>query len=116
MNVNEKIKEIRESKKLSQSYLAHELNLDQSQYSRRENGEIDFTPKELIVLSKKLETPISKLFGEETNVFNNIDQKGGNFGQYVTASEKLIEQFELRLLDKDEVIEQLKRTIELLSK
>ena len=116
MNLHEKIKEIREDKKLSQSFLAHELNLDQSQYSRREKGEIDFTPKEITILSKKLETPISKLFGEETNVFNNVDQKGGSFGQYVTTSEKLIEQFELRLTEKDEMIAQLKMIIDKLSK
>ncbi len=116
MTLHEKIKQIREDKKLSQSYLAHELGLDPSQYSRREKGEIDFKPNELILLSKKLETPISKLFGEETNVFNNIEQKGGSFGQYVTTNEKLIEQFELRLLEKDEMIAHLKIIIEKLSK
>ena len=116
MILHEKIKEIREEKKLSQSYLAHELGLDPSQYSRREKGEIDFKPKEIILLSKKLETPIAKLFGEETNVFNNIDQKGGSFGQYVTTSEKLIEQFEIRLIEKEDMIAQLKMIVEKLSK
>lgn len=116
MTLYEKIKEIRVDKKLSQSFLAHELNLDPAQYSRRESGEIDFKPKEIIILSKKLETPISKLFGEETSVFNNVDQKGGTFGQYITTSEKLIEQFELRLKEKDDMIAQLKMIVEKLSK
>ena len=116
MTLHEKIKEIRVDKKLSQSYLAHELGLDPAQYSRRESGEIDFKPKEIIILSKKLETPISKLFGEETNVFSINTQNGGNFGQYVTTSEKLIEQFELRLIEKEEMIAQLKMIVEKLSK
>jgi transcriptional regulator with XRE-family HTH domain len=108
MHVHEKIKIIREDKKLSQGFLAHELGLDQSQYSRREKGEIQFVPDEIVKLSKLLDTSISNLFGEETNVFNNIDQKGGNFGQYVTVHEKLIEQYELRIRDLQETINLLR--------
>lgn len=110
MKIYDRIKQIREDKKLSQSYIANELHLDQSQYSRRENGEIAFIPDELEIISKILDTPISKLFGEETNVFNNIDQKGGNFAQhqYINIPEKLIEQYESRLKEKDELIEFLK--------
>jgi len=111
MEIHEKIKQIREEKKLSQGYLAHELGLDQSQYSRREKGEIQFVPIEIIKLSKLLETTISNLFGEETIVFNNVDQKGGNFGQYVTTSEKLIEQYELRIKEKEEIIVLLKKQL-----
>lgn len=114
MQIHEKIKSIREDKKLSQSFIAFELGLDQSQYSRRENGEIDFTAKELLTLSRKLEIPVSKLYDEETTVFNNIDQKGGNFGQYVSISEKLIEQYDLLLAEKDKrIMEKDKRISEL---
>lgn len=109
MRLNEKVKTLREDKKLSQSYLAHELGLEQSQYSRREKGEIQFVPDEIIKLSKLLETTIANLFDEETIVFNNIDQKGGNFGQYITVSDKLIEQYELRLKEKDDLIELLRQ-------
>lgn len=84
------------------------MGLDQSQYSRREKGEIQFVPDEIVKLSKLLETTISNLFGEETIVFNNVDQKGGNFGQYVSTHEKLIEQYELRIKEKDEMIGLLK--------
>lgn len=109
MRLNEKVKTLREEKKLSQSYLAHELGLEQSQYSRREKGEIQFVPDEIIKLSKVLETTIANLFDEETIVFNNIDQKGGNFGQYITVSYKLIEQYEFRLKEKDDLIELLRQ-------
>lgn len=108
MKLHEKVKSLREERKLSQEFLAHELNLDQSQYSRREKGDIQFVPEEISKLSKLLETSITNLFGEETIVFNNNDQKGGNFGQYITTSEKLIEQYELRLREKDEMIALLK--------
>jgi transcriptional regulator with XRE-family HTH domain len=104
MKIHEKVKTIREDKKFSQSFIAHELGLDQSQYSRREKGEIQFVPDEIIKLSKLLNTSISNLFEEENIVFNNIGQKGGNFGQYISVSEKLIEQYEIRLKEKDEMI------------
>ena len=104
MKLNEKIKSLREERKLSQESLAHELNLDQSQYSRREKGDIQFVPDEIKKLSKLLDTTISNLFGEEPIIFNNKDQKGGNFGQYIISSEKLIEQYELRIKEKDEII------------
>ena len=97
MKLHEKVKLLRDEKKLSQDYFANELGLDQSQYSRREKGEIQFVPEEIKKLSKLLETTISNLFGEETIIFNNNDQNGGNFGQYLTIPEKLIEQYELRL-------------------
>lgn len=42
MKIHETIKEIREDKKISQEVVAHNLRLSQSQYSRRESGEIKF--------------------------------------------------------------------------
>lgn len=107
MKLHEKIKHVREDRKLSQEFIANELGLSQSQYSRRESGETKFIAEELIQLSKALETKIADLYGEESAVFNNNNQKGGAFGQYVTVSDKLIEQFELRIREKDEIIKSL---------
>lgn len=87
MRLNEKAKTLREEKKLSQSYLAHELGLEQSQYSRREKGEIQFVPDEIVKLSKLLETTISNLFDEQANIFSIQTQNGGYFGQYITVSD-----------------------------
>jgi transcriptional regulator with XRE-family HTH domain len=111
MNIHEKIKQIREEKKLSQGYLAHELGLDQSQYSRREKGEIQFVANEIVKLSKLLETSISNLFGEDKNVFTVHTQNGDNFVQYVTTREKLIEQYEFRIKEKEEIIFLLKKQL-----
>ena len=112
MKIHEKIKEVRESKKISQEFIAHKLGLDQSQYSRRESGEIKILAEEIISLFKILETKISELYSEEGNVFNSIDQKGGAFGQYVTiVSDKLIEQFEIRIAEKDVQIKDLKNQL-----
>lgn len=106
MKLNQKVKLIREAKKISQIYLAHELGLNQSQYSRREKGEIQFNSDEIIKLSNLLETSISSLFDEQQNIisyewdYNNIN----------SISAKLIEQYEHRLKEKDEMIKLLLKT------
>lgn len=88
------------------------MGLDQSQYSRRESGETKFLAEEIIQLSRTLQTKISELYNEDCTVFNNVDQKGGEFGQYVTVmSDKLIEQYETRLMEKDQIIYDLKQQI-----
>lgn len=117
MKLHEKIKHIREGKKLSQDFIAHELGLSQSQYSRRESGEIKFIAEEILQLSKALETKISELYEEETTVFNNSNQKGGNFGQYqhIVIPDKLINLYEKHIQEKDEVIGLLKNEIKRLS-
>ncbi|POY40357.1 hypothetical protein C3L50_06840 [Flavobacterium alvei] len=100
MQLHETIKAIRDEKKLSQGYLAFELGLDQSQYSRREKGEIPFTPNEIVKISKLLESSVAYLFGEETTI-----------NQTVSIDEKLIEQYELRIKEKEEIIALLKSQI-----
>lgn len=112
MKLYEKVKQLREEKKFSQDYMAHELGLSQSQYSRRENGQIRFMAEEVSQLAELLETTVSELYGEETIIFNNHDQKGGNFGQYLHIPDALIEQYEARLREKDEVIQMLKELLE----
>ena len=99
MKLNQKVKAIREDKKLSQSFLAHELGLDQSQYSRREKGEIQFIPEEIIKLSHLLDTTISDLFNQrDINIPSNL-------------TNMLIEQYELRLKEKDELIKVLNQKL-----
>lgn len=108
MKLHERIKSIREEKKLSQESVAYELGMSQSQYSRRESGEVNFLADEIMIISKALDTKIAELYGEETTIFNNHHQKGGNFGYYITIPELLIEQYEKRLKEKDEIIQMLK--------
>lgn len=102
MKINENIKAIRRFKKVSQNYLAHELNMSQSQYSRREKGEIQFIPEEIVKLSKLLETSISELFGEKIIETQRIKDN-------LSVAEKLIEQYEMRIKEKEEMIVVLKK-------
>jgi transcriptional regulator with XRE-family HTH domain len=108
MDIHQRVRLLREDKKISQEFISHELGLSQSQYSRRENGEVKFIAEEIGKLANLLEVSVSNIYGEESNSFTVHTQNGGNFGQYIQASEKLIEQYELRLNEKDEIILLLK--------
>lgn len=111
MKVNQRIKYIRENKRLSQEAVAFQLELSQSQYSRRENGEIPFTTNEIETLADILDVKIAELYGEETIVFNNKNQKGGSFGQFIAVPDLLIEQYEARLKEKERIIQLLEEKI-----
>ena len=114
MKLHEKVKFYRESKRISQESIAYELGLNQSQYSRRENGSIKFNSEEIALLGKLLEVNPSELFGEDSIILNNNHQQGGNFAQYIALPDELIQQYEIRLKEKDELIQLLKENIELL--
>ena len=97
MKINLRIKEEREQRKISQSYMALELGLDQSQYSRRENGAISFTVEELLKISEILNINPQQFF--EAKALSNETLEDTN-----TPWEKLITRYELWIKEKDERI------------
>jgi transcriptional regulator with XRE-family HTH domain len=116
MEIFEKVRYFRESKKMSQEYISTILNIEQSQFSRRESGQIPFSINELEKLSEIFEIEISEFFKEKTVNFTSNNQSGGSFGYYVSVPDKLIEQYEMRLKEKDEMIKLLKEQIQQLKK
>ena len=58
----------------------------------------------------------SEFFKEKTVIFTSNNQSGGSFGQYVSVPDRLIEQYEMRLKEKDEMIDMLREQIQQLKK
>ncbi len=116
MEIHERVKFYREAKRISQESVAFKLGLDQSQYSRRESGMIKFDSDEITKVCEVLEVTPMELFNTESVIFNNTNQQGGNFGQYIALPEDLIKQYDLRLKEKDEMIALLKEKIANLNK
>ena len=54
------------------------------------------------------------LFNSESIIFNNNNQQGGNFGQYISLPEELQKQYELRIKEKDDMIAILKENLSIL--
>jgi transcriptional regulator with XRE-family HTH domain len=61
MKIFTQVKKYRELKGYSQENMAMDLGLSQSQYSRRENGIIQFTTDELIAIAAMLDVDFSTL-------------------------------------------------------
>jgi transcriptional regulator with XRE-family HTH domain len=72
MNVGDKIRKVREAKGLSQKEISAMVNMDQSQYSKIENGKTDPTTGTIEKIAKALGIEISELFVNDT-IFKDIN-------------------------------------------
>lgn len=104
------IREARRRKDYSQEYMAHQLDISQSQYSKLENGEANFDVLKLGTLLDELElNPLEVLeFSEKQQVFINSNNTiGTNIGEIksplITNDAELVRQIvqeELQKLQK----------------
>jgi transcriptional regulator with XRE-family HTH domain len=100
------IRKLRNEKGMTQEQVADYLHVSQSAYARMESGYNNSWSNHLVVLSELFDIQPEQLISVDTIIINK-DQKGGNSNNaYVInqLSEKLIEQFELRLKEKDNLI------------
>jgi transcriptional regulator with XRE-family HTH domain len=112
MFIGQKIKKLRELKNLTQDYMANQLGLSQSAYSKMENGEVDipFTRIEEIAKIFTIRPEDIITFNENTifNLYNNQTATGYVINHNYDAERKLYE--EQRAADKEQ-IEYLKNII-----
>jgi transcriptional regulator with XRE-family HTH domain len=83
MNIGNNIKQIRELKNLTQEYVAEEVAVSQSTYSRIENGTAPIKIDILQRIAEVLEVDLSTLLST-TNIFNFSDAATQN-GFYVNT-------------------------------
>ena len=102
--VANKIRNLRKAKGYSQEEVAERLSISQSAYARIERGESHSWAAHLEKLSEIFEVKPEDLLSDDINNFNSLDQLGGfafqNVGTINTInslSEKLIEQYEVRI-------------------
>ncbi|UOU99696.1 helix-turn-helix domain-containing protein [Chryseobacterium daecheongense] len=95
--VKEKLIKVRKEKKFSQHDVAEHLNISQSQYQRKEKGEIGITNTEWDRIAKLFEIDVEEIKenSEATNVMNNFDNSSGNYvgnnNTYCNVPEFLLE-------------------------
>ena len=119
--VANKIRNLRKAKGYSQEEVAERLSISQSAYARIERGESHSWAAHLEKLSEIFEVKPEELLSDDSNNFNNQEQKGGMAFQFVgtintinSLSEKLIEQYEVRIAELKEEVTSLKEEIKLL--
>jgi len=114
MVIGTQLKQIRENKKLSQQELADYLNISQKTYSNFESNKSLPSLPQLAQLSELLDFSLESLLQEQGITFNqnNSEFKENSFGCTIyNTPEKLIQQYELRLQEKSEIIQLLKDKI-----
>lgn len=113
-SVAEKIRKLRKSKGFSQEELAEKLSISQSAYARMEKGESNSWVNHIQKLSEIFEIKPEELFSNDVNNLDqeNTEQKGGMVFQFVgtintinSHSEKLIDQYEIRIKTLEEELE-----------
>ena len=113
MSLGEKLKQARLTKNFSQEYMAEVLQISQKTYSNFENNKTKPDFSQIEEISKVLETSILEFLSDEKLAFNYTDVKGGNNGFVINnVSEKLIEQYELRIKKLEEESKYLKNLLD----
>lgn len=113
--IGAKIKRLRKEKGLSQEQVADHLHVSQSTYARIESGDSHSWASYLEPISELFEIQPEELIRQESVKVDNIETNNGavyNAGTINQLSEKLIEQFELRIKEKDAYISKLESLLE----
>ena len=112
-----KLADLRKQKGISQEQLASDLNISQSSISNYESG---LTKPDTEILKKICDyfnVPITYMFSDEKIIFHTVENHNGNSGYMInstlnTYTDKIIELYELRLKEKEELVSFLKKEIE----
>jgi len=114
MTLGEKLKKARIHKNFTQEYLAEVLNVSQKTYSNFENDKSKPDFHQVEDIAKVLEVSMLDFLSGDGLSFNYDNVHGGNNGFIYQNQlpEKLIEQYEQRLKDKDSEIAYLKQLLD----
>lgn len=130
MNYSGKIRQLRESKGLTQEEMAMKLNLSTDGYGKIERGQTQWNAKRMEQIAKVLEVPLWELlpdvFGDGTVVQisegtyahhhgNNYYNGSSELAMKIEMLSERIAQLEMMLHQKDEMITQQKQLIEVLN-
>lgn len=117
MVIGTRLKQARESKRMSQEELAHILKTTQKTISNWESDKSFPSLDYLFKIESILEVDVLSWLAEKGIVFNQQNDKGDNAAIInKTFSEELKEQYEKRLEERDRNIEELKGEILFLRK
>lgn len=114
MTLGEKLKKARISKNFTQEYLAEVLNVSQKTYSNFENDKTKPSFSHVEDIAKVLDVSVLDfLTGDSITVNQNNNEVAiaQNYAE-INTSEKLIEQYEQRLKDKDTEIAYLRKLLD----
>jgi transcriptional regulator with XRE-family HTH domain len=104
--IKNKLINARKEKNLSQTQMAHLVAMSQSQYQRRERGEIRITDDEWVRISKCLEIDLEDI--KEEDSFSTINNYDNNSGHYSSSNNYFYNIPEFLMKNQQDYIEMLK--------
>lgn len=103
------IKTIRESKNLTADYIAQQMGISQSTYSRKEAGESDFSLPELIRLGDVLEVPLVKIIDLDlARIINQNEFRDNSTGVVEHQTVNSDEGYKVAIAELQKQVEHLK--------
>ena len=113
---SEKIRLLREKKGLTQEEVAEYLHISRSAYARMEQGKSNSWAPHVEQLCGLFDISAGELFSTDQVVLNQNKgdhSHGGGCGYIINyfLSEKLIDQYEARIAEKDRMIEELRERL-----
>ena len=115
MSVGTKIRKVRELKGFSQQDMAKKLEMSQNNYSKIELGRVSVSMDRFQEIADILEIEPMKIMDfDESQVFNNHDQKGGSAANLIVQefSDKLEEAYKSEITHLKEEIQFLRKLLE----
>ena len=109
----QKLVEVREAKGFTQQEIAAKLNMDDSCYSRRENGQIKIRIDQWVELARILNVPLEDIYDEDDRqTFICNDNATGYWGTiHINSMQDLLEIQKKYIRKLEEEIADLKRII-----
>ena len=112
MKIGEKLKTLRTSKGYTPEIVSEKIGVSKTTYGRYERNESVPDLNILESIANLYELEMFELLSDEKIILNQNNKKGVNNGLVINQlSEKLIDQYEKRINEKDDIIKELKDTI-----
>ena len=112
MKIGEKLKTLRTSKGYTPEIVSEKIGVSKTTYGRYERNESVPDLNILESIANLYELEMFELLSDEKIILNQNNKKGANNGLVINQlSEKLIDQYEKRINEKDDIIKELKETI-----
>jgi transcriptional regulator with XRE-family HTH domain len=118
--IHKNIRILRYLNELSQENIAYELGLSQSQYSRRENGVIEFSVSEILKLSKLFNVSYEEIIDDSSvkehlqktkldlSNKNEITDRQHSIIDFIIKALDIVVKGDLEIQEKDDIINSLK--------
>lgn len=111
MEIGKKLRSLRTEKGFTQEKIADLLQMPQASYSNLENNKGKIDLKTIQKIAEIYEMDVLDILKEDGLTINQNNNKGNNGIIFNQLSEKLIEQYEIRLKEKDELIAELRKRL-----